>query len=180
VREVAAKHREELTQQYASGATLQVRGRWSMLDVAVGAVPEVAITCRSKVHVVVPRDLPVDARGDAIRRGIDGWLRARAQTDIERLGRRHEATLGVVAAGYRLSDAKARWGSCGRDGVVRIHWRLAQAPAATLDYVVAHEVAHLRHRHHAPAFWATLGRALPDWRERKMALERWEGAHRRL
>ena len=52
------------------------------------------------------------------------------------------------------------------------------APAAAMEYVVAHEVAHLVHRHHSPEFWVTLARALPDWEERKAMLERWEGEHR--
>jgi Protein of unknown function DUF45 len=89
-----------------------------------------------------------------------------------------EAPLGVSAAGYRVSDAKGRWGSCGRDRVLRIHWRLVQAPAPALEYVVAHEVAHLVHRNHSPEFWQALGRALPDWGERKAMLERWEAEHR--
>ena len=53
-----------------------------------------------------------------------------------------------------------------------------QAPTAALEYVVAHEVAHLIHRHHEPEFWATLARTLPDWAERKGMLERWEAEHR--
>ena len=77
-----------------------------------------------------------------------------------------------------MSESKSRWGSLGRDGVVRVHWRLVQAPVAALEYVVAHEVAHLVRRHHGPEFWAALGRTLPDWPERKAMLEAWEQDHR--
>ena len=69
---------------------------------------------------------------------------------------------------------RGRWGSCGKDGVIHVHWQLVQAPAAALDYVVAHEVAHLLHRNHSPAFWATLAKTLPDRKERKAMLETWE------
>ena len=178
VRELRAGHQALLQQRYASGAKLQYRGRWLMLDVQPGEVPEVQIACRSKFHVTVPVGLEGAARHDAVRAAFDAWLRGRAQEAIVRLGRVHEAALGVVAAGYRLSDSSERWGSCGRDGVVRIHWRLVQAPAPALEYVVAHEVAHLVHRNHGPDFWTTLGRALPDWAERKVMLERWEGERR--
>ena len=78
-------------------------------------------------------------------------------------------------APYALSDARQRWGSCGREGVIRVHWQPVQAPTAAFECVVAHELAHLAHRNHAPAFWATLARLLPDWVERKAMLERWEG-----
>ena len=178
VREMKEKHRALLNQQYASGAKLQYRGRWLMLDVQPGDVTEVVITCRSKFHVLVPVVLDPVERLEAVRIAFDAWLRERAQDAVERLGRHHEATLGVSAAGYRVSDAKGRWGSCGRDRVLRIHWRLVQAPAPALEYVVAHEVAHLVHRNHSPEFWATLGRTLPDWAERKAMLERWEAEHR--
>ena len=97
---------------------------------------------------------------------------------MRRFGRRHEAGLGVQAKGFRLSDSESRWGSLSAGGVVRVHWRLVQAPAAALDYVVAHELAHLLHRHHGPDFWAALAQTLPDWPERKAMLEAWERDHR--
>ena len=178
VREIDAKHRTQLAQQYASGAKLQYRGRGLMLDVRTGDVEYVEIVCRSKFEVTVPAALVGDERLDAVRTAFDVWLRGRALDEIERLGRVHQEQLGVRVAGFRLSDAKRRWASCGVDGVIRVHWRLIQAPAAALEYVVAHEVAHLRHRNHGPAFWRTLGRTLPDWAGRKAMLERWEQARR--
>jgi len=178
VREIEAKHRRLLTQRYASGAKLQYRGRWLMLDVRGGDVDAVEITCRSKFHVVVPERLDGVPKLEAIRAGFDVWLRARALRDLLDFGRRHEGALGVQPAGYRLSQAKGRWGSLGRDGVVRAHWRLVQAPAAAIAYVVAHELSHLVHRNHAPAFWRALGTTLPDWAEHKAMLERWEQDHR--
>lgn len=178
VREVEAAHRRLLTQRYASGAKLQFRGRWLMLDVRPGDVDAAEVACRSKFHVTVPRDLDGPARLDATRTALHGWLRQRAARDVRRLTRRYEAALGVEAAGVRLSDSETRWGSLGRDGVVRVHWRLVQAPLAALEYVVAHEVAHLVHRHHGPAFWATVARALPDWAELRAMLETWEQDHR--
>jgi predicted metal-dependent hydrolase len=178
VREIEAKHRKLLTQRYASGAKLQYRGRWLMLDVHAGDVAQVEVICRSKFHVTVPLGLQDVPKLAAIRAAFNGWLRQRALRDLRRFGRRHEANLGVQAEGYRLSDAKGRWGSCGKDGVIRVHWRLVQAPMAALEYVVAHEVAHLTHRNHRPEFWAALSQTMPDWSERKAMLEAWEHDHR--
>jgi predicted metal-dependent hydrolase len=178
VREIEEKHQKLLTQRYASGAKLQYRGRWLMLDVQAGEVAQVEIACRSKFHVTVPSTLEGVGRLEAIRAAFDAWLRERAERDVRRFGRRHQAALGVEAQGFRLSDAKARWGALGQDGTVRVHWRLVQAPMAALEYVVAHEVAHLLERNHGPVFWAVLARTMPDWAERKAMLERWEGEHR--
>ena len=177
VREVAAKHREVLRQRYASGAKLQYRGRWLMLDVRPGPVAEVEVTCRSKFHVVVPEEFAELERLESVEAALDDWLRNRAQRDLNRFGRRHEANLGAHASGYRLSRARSRWGSCGRNGVIRVHWRLVQAPKAAMEYVVAHVLTHLLHRNHSPAFWRKLAETMPGWAEGKELLERWEGGH---
>ncbi|CAK0762633.1 conserved hypothetical protein [Gammaproteobacteria bacterium] len=115
LREVERKHHSLLIQQYASGAKLQYRGRWLMLDVQAGDVSEVMITSRSKFHVVVPVGLDGVEKLETIRKAFDRWLRERALDEVERFGHHHEATLGVYATGYRLSDARSRWGSCGQD-----------------------------------------------------------------
>ena len=148
-----------------------------MLDVRPEQVGHVGITCRSKFHVVVPADLAGMKRLEAIREAFDSWLHGRAERDLRRFRRHHEAKLRVEAKGYRLSQARSRWGSCGRDGVVRVHWRLIQAPRKAMEYVVAHELVHLLHRNHSPAFWSKLAETMSDWTEAKELLARWEEAH---
>jgi predicted metal-dependent hydrolase len=180
VREIDERQRVQLTQMYASGAKLQFRGRWVLLDVGPGDVDRVQVRYRNRFHVTHPAGLDGTARLLAVRDALDAWLRWRALDDVERYGALHAAQLGVEPAGYRLSDAKGRWGSCGRDRVVRVHWQLVQAPSAALEYVVAHELAHLIHRTHQPAFWATVARTLPEWESGRGALERWERERRSL
>ena len=177
VREIGEQHRKLLTQQYASGAKLQYRGRWLMLDVQAAPVAEVEITCRSKFEVRVPFELEKVKRLEAVRVAFDGWLRERAFRDLRRFACKHERVLGIEAKGVRLGHQKRAWGTCGKDGVIRVHWRLVQAPAAAMEYVVAHEVVHLLHRNHSPEFWATIATTMPDWAERKAMLERWETEH---
>jgi predicted metal-dependent hydrolase len=178
VREIEEKHRQLLTQRYASGAKLQYRGRWLMLDVQAVDAPTVQIQCRSKFHVAAPKHLEGVERMEAIRTSFHEWLRRRAERDMRLWGQQYESALSARAEGYRLSNAKGRWGSLGQDNVIRIHWRLVQAPKAAMEYVVAHEVAHLFERNHGPRFWSVLAKAMPDWEERKTMLERWEHDHR--
>lgn len=178
VQEIETKHRKLLTQHYDSGAKLQYRGRWLMLDVQAADVEAVEISCKSKLHVRVPVGLEGDGRLVAVRDAFEVWLKERALKDLGRFVRLHERGVGVKAEGFRLSDAKRSWGTLGRDGVIRLHWRLIQAPAAAMEYVAAHEVVHLVHRNHGPEFWRVLGMTMPDWAERKVMLERWEGEHR--
>jgi predicted metal-dependent hydrolase len=74
--------------------------------------------------------------------------------DMEEAVRRHAATLGVKPTAIRLKDTKGRWGSATAKGVLAFSWRLIMAPPFVLDYLAAHEVAHLREMNHGPRFWS--------------------------
>ena len=100
-------------------------------------------------------------RGWYIQTGTD-WLRRRA----ERLSQ----LAGSQPSGVDVRELGYRWGSCGRKGMLFFNWKILQLPVRLVDYVVLHELIHLRERNHGPAFWAALERALPDCQERKKAL----------
>jgi predicted metal-dependent hydrolase len=70
----------------------------------------------------------------------------------------------------RLSSARTRWGSCSARSGIRLHWRLIHCPPALIDYVVAHEVAHLVEMNHSPRFWAVVGSLYPDWSAARLRL----------
>ena len=74
-------------------------------------------------------------------------------------------------SGWGLSSARTRWGSCTGKGVVRLNWRLVQAPEPVLDYVIAHELAHLLHMNHSTAFWAEVERLYPGWQPERQWLK---------
>ncbi|HEY9445502.1 MAG TPA: SprT family zinc-dependent metalloprotease [Burkholderiales bacterium] len=86
--------------------------------------------------------------------------------------------LGVEHPDVRLSNARTRWGSCHIEGRIRLNWRMIQMPMRLIDYVVAHEVAHLREMNHSARFWAIVGRLIPDYITRRKEI-RTEG-HRYL
>ena len=92
------------------------------------------------------------------------WYRGRVEEYCHRLG------LAVPAV--RLSNARTRWGSCSSRSGIRLHWRLIHLPPDLIDYVVAHEVAHLLEMNHSPRFWAVVERLYPDWRDARAALRR--------
>ncbi len=94
--------------------------------------------------------------GDAagLARRVERLLRAEALRRIAARVAVHAAALGVRPAAVRLKDTRTRWGSCAPDRTLSFTWRLVMAPDWVLDYVVAHEVAHLREMNHGPRFWA--------------------------
>ena len=71
-----------------------------------------------------------------------------------------------------LSAARTRWGSCSLRSGIRLNWRLIHFPADTVDYVVAHELAHLREMNHSPRFWAVVGEIYPDYQAARDELKR--------
>lgn len=85
---------------------------------------------------------------------------------------RHAAALGRSYRIIALRDTRSRWGSCSVDGRLMFSWRLSMAPPEVLDYVAAHEVAHLAHMDHSPRFWAAVEALMPQWRTRRDWLRR--------
>jgi len=98
------------------------------------------------------------------------WLHAQAMRllawRLVRISRR----LGRAPSRFALSDAQTQWGSCTRRGHVRLNWRLVQAPLTLIDYVAAHELAHLVHLDHSPRFWAQVAELCPDALARRAEL----------
>ena len=77
---------------------------------------------------------------------------------------------GVPVPNVVVREQRRRWGSCDAHGTLRINWRTIQAPARLIDYVLGHELVHLRIQTHGPAFWRELGRAMPDYEDRRARL----------
>lgn len=113
-----------------------------------------------------PADLPVR---------VAVWLREEARRRCAAGVARHAAALGRQAGRISLRDTRSRWGSCTSAGDLMFSWRLVLAPPEVLDYVVAHEVAHLAELNHSPRFWAHVRRLAPDF-ERPRAWLRAHGA----
>lgn len=114
--------------------------------------------------------LPPGAGPGPWRDAVQAWLMRQARTCfLERLA--HFAPrLGVQPRRLVLSSAATRWGSASADGTIRLNWRLVHFSPATLDYVVVHELAHLRHMDHGPGFWEVVRGELPDFDRARAAL----------
>ncbi|HEX2256456.1 MAG TPA: SprT family zinc-dependent metalloprotease [Afifellaceae bacterium] len=95
-------------------------------------------------------------------RRLGDWLKREARRDLLEAVARHAGRLGRRPSAIRVGDARSRWGSCTSRGVLSFSWRLVLAPPAVLDYLAAHEVAHLAEMNHGPAFWRLVADLHPD------------------
>ena len=84
--------------------------------------------------------------------------------------------MGVSPVQVKVTGAKARWGSCSSKGSLNFSWRLMLADEGAIDYVIVHELAHLREMNHSPRFWAVVEAAMPDYKHRRLQLKRLQAA----
>ena len=153
-------------QAWVRGADLPYLGRTVRLCVlARGQLPEVPEGTEP-----LALNLPPDASATQVREAAEAWFKKKARALFEERLRHFGPQLGVQHRKLSLSSARTRWGSARSDGHIRLNWRLIHLPLAQIDYVVVHELAHLRVMDHSPRFWDTVGEVMPDYRERRRQL----------
>lgn len=137
--------------QVGLGVMLPVQGR--ALRVTAGAQRRVQVT---EDALLIPQGRPAGPV-------VAAWLKHLARQRLVVACDRYAAMIGRPYRAITLRDTRSRWGSCTHDGRLMFSWRLAMAPDTVLDYVAAHEVAHLRHMDHSDKFWAATRFLMPDY-----------------
>ena len=148
------------TQPFAPGAIVPIRGAPHLLILENGRrAPRFELGAwpgRLIVQTSDPALFP--AR-------VKRFLAAQARADLTARVEAHAQTLGVRAKSIQVKETRSRWGSCAEDGALAFSWRLIFAPAFVLDYLAAHETAHIREMNHSRRFWALVAKCAPRWRE---------------
>jgi predicted metal-dependent hydrolase len=106
-----------------------------------------------------------------LRETVQGWLQRQAKRVFEERCAHFAPRLGVRVRRISLSSAATRWGSASADGSIWLHWRLIHFTMPVIDYVVAHELAHLREMNHSRAFWAVVRSVVPDYEQSRRVLD---------
>jgi predicted metal-dependent hydrolase len=102
---------------------------------------------------------------EQVKDRVEGWLQQQAKRILQERLERLATEAGLRFQSFAISHAKTRWGSCTQDGVIRLNWRLVRFSLPVIDYVVAHELAHLRAMDHSPDFWQEVAKILPSFEE---------------
>ncbi len=139
------------------------------IDVARAAAPSVErLGARLAVALPEPGDL------GALRSALRNWVQAHALPHFEDRACHFATVVGVKKPPMKLTNARTLWGSCTPAGLVRINWRLMQAPAHLIDYVVVHELAHIVEANHSSRFWAVVERGYLEHRQARRELSEWQ------
>jgi hypothetical protein len=113
------------------------------------------------LRIAVPGGLDEAMRREVVQRAVVGWYRERAQEHLATRAAFWGERVGYSSPRVLAREQRTRWGSCSADGTLRFNWRLIMAPPDLIDYVVVHELTHIRLRNHSAAFWRELARTIP-------------------
>ena len=108
-------------------------------------------------ELIVPETYDVEA--------LTAWLKEQAMQTISERVALYANVMGVTPGTVKLSEAKARWGSCSTKNNLNFAWRLVMCPLSVIDYVVVHELSHITYKNHSPAFWARVKTVLPTYED---------------
>ncbi len=161
---------------WEDGASLLLLGNTIELSVRLDTVSRALEYEPGRISVA----LPTPNNQTSIARKVLQWYKKQALTDFSRRIALLAAKLSVETPPLFLSSARSRWGSCNSRGEVRLNWRLLQAPPHIVNYVVAHELAHLKEMNHSAKFWATVERIYPEYKTAEKELKAWSAKLHRI
>ncbi len=154
-------HREALpvnAKEYVSGSSFSYLGRNYRLKVNRGHfAPVKLIQGRLVVSVPNGREQPHMVRNALVR-----WYKHHAELKLQLKVERYAPVVGVELNGMGIKSFKSRWGSCSAKGYIDFNWKIVMAPNRIVDYVVVHELCHLKRHDHSPQFWKAVERVMPD------------------
>ena len=155
--------------EWKDGASLLFLGN----PVTLSIEPDTASRAADFTPGLLRLALPNPENTAQIAKKVVQWYRKQALTDFSRRLEILSAKLGVPTPTLFLSNARSRWGSCNSKQEIRLNWRLLQAPPHIINYVVAHELAHLKEMNHSAKFWAMVEKIYPDYKTAEKELKVW-------
>ena len=156
--------------QFRTGAKILYRGRMMKIHINRENVKKIAIAYKNGFYITIPETMKDS--DIFIGRQIESWMRKHLAQDCASFAVHYSKKLQLYPKDIRVKEQKHLWGSCSKDGIININWQLIFAPKQILEYVIAHEICHLRHRNHSEEFRRLLKTVFPEWEQCKTWLEK--------
>lgn len=170
--ELKSKKNNESISKYMTGTKILYRGRRVKLTVVPDGLYNIKVNYHYGFNISIPPSDVGEHADHYIKRALDKWFKLKAYDECRLLVLKYSKKIGVEAKGIRIKEQKHLWGSCGHDHILNFNWRLLRAPRRVLEYVVAHEVCHLKYRNHSDDFWTILSTVFNETDDCKKWLER--------
>ena len=152
--------------EYVSGESFTYLGRNYRLKLVSGGMREVRLK-----GGYLELGISKGTKERDIRNALVEWYEVHALARLTEKTNRYAGIMGVSPNSISVRDYKARWGSCSSKGEISYNWRIIIAPHHIVDYVVVHELCHLKHPNHSPAYWKSVKREISDYEEHRQWLK---------
>jgi predicted metal-dependent hydrolase len=172
---IAAKSQEHITLApavYGHDAEIPYQGASYKLAVRPTKLKRIKIEFSQKFIAHVPEALMIKDHSAEIKEALIRWMKKESKVQVERLVKKHAATKRLFPQTIKIKTQKSRWGSCGINNDININWLLIIAPPEVMEYVVVHELCHIKIRNHSVHFWALVAEHLPDYQSRRHWLKK--------
>lgn len=156
---------------WRNGEKLPYRGGQTTLHLNAGAPRTGSLLAVGEGQWALHLPVAIDAPAAQVRAAVTAWWLREARENFTQRLHYYSPMLGVRWRSLRLSNARTRWGSAKADGSIMLNWRLLHCRQEVIDYVVVHELAHLRHMDHSPLFWAVVRSIQPHYESLRRELK---------
>lgn len=162
------KHVKRLVPEvYADGVDVPYQGRACRLAFWPSRLKRVKIEHADHFIIHVPETMDVYDHSDAVREALTRWLKNDAKVKAGDYADKHARKCSLTPRSISIRAQKSRWGSCGVHNDISLNWLLILAPPEVFEYVVVHELCHIRERNHSSRFWQLVAEHLPDYQQRR-------------
>lgn len=158
--------------EYKTGSSMAYQGKLYPLTVLPSKLKRVKIEFIDGYRVHVPESLHAEEHGNLVKEALIRWLKKQTKVVVEQVVVKHAPKKQLFPCSITIKTQKSRWGSCGIHNNININWLLIMAPTEVLEYVVVHELCHIRVKNHSSHFWSLVAEHLPDYQNRRRWLKK--------
>jgi len=154
--------------EFLSGEKLSYLGRRYRLKVSKSEAPGVSVRLyQGKFEIKVGSDVSQAERRARIKKEVISWYRDHAEQKIKERVKMYQPKVGAEPNKVKVKKQKKRWGSCSSKGNLNFNWKIIMAPMSIVDYIVVHELVHLKYPNHSQEFWQLVEAIIPNYEEKK-------------
>jgi len=166
------QHKKLAPAVYGHGSEIPYQGESYKLAVRSSKLKRIKIEFGHEFIAHIPDTLMIKDHSEEIKEALIRWMKKASKSRVEQFVRQHAEKKQLFPQTIKIKTQKSRWGSCGIHNDININWLLIIAPPEVLEYVVVHELCHIKIRNHSAHFWALVAEHLPDYQSRRHWLKK--------
>lgn len=159
-------------ENYSDGVVVPFQGKKFKIQLKTSLLNTVQIDFNEEeFNVLLPAEKIAEDNSELIRLALTNWMKKQALKDVQSFVELHVEKYNLYPRNIKIKTQKSRWGSCGIHNDININWLLVLAPLEVMEYVVVHELCHIKERNHSTKFWQLVEAHLPDYKEHRQWLK---------